>query len=111
LPGFSVFLEIKINKKRHLMKKFQKIILAIGSLGIIATAPAAYAVPFTITDITITPGGGYGQTDTDNVNNGKGGILLDARFPTTILDSSSFELTAAGQSNSFDLGLVSLYES
>lgn len=69
------------------MNKFQKIILAIGSIGILATAPAANAVLFTIDNASITPGTGYGID-----SNESSGTLLDVRFSTALFTGQSFSL-------------------
>jgi hypothetical protein len=91
------------------MNKFHKAILAAGSIGIVATVPIAYAMPFSITGGLFTPNSGYGV---DSGNNGEnGGRLLDVEFSTTGFAAQNFSLSSVGEFHRFDLGTLSFLES
>ncbi len=53
-------------------------VLAIAALRLILIAPAANAIPFTVTAASFTPDSGYG-IDSNETN----GTLLDVRFATS----------------------------
>lgn len=88
------------------MGNLQKIILAVGAIGMVAAAPAANAVPFSVSDASFAVSTGYGIDANEN-----GGTLLDVRFVTSgIFLPQSFALTSVGQSWTFNFGTVSFQE-
>lgn len=88
------------------MNIFRKVMLAIATMGCLATAPMAAAVPFEITAASFTPGSGYGiDADEDS------GTLLDVRFVTSgTFTPRQFDLSAIGQFLTFNFGTVNLQE-
>jgi hypothetical protein len=87
------------------MNKLQKIILAVGTTGLIAAAPVVEATPFTITSASFTAGSGYG-TDA----NESSGTLLDVLFSTSGFSTQNFALNSVGQSYTFNVGTVKFQE-
>jgi hypothetical protein len=87
------------------MNKLQKIILAVGATGLMASAPAVNATPFTITSASFTAGSGYG-TDA----NESSGTYLDVLFSTSGFSTQNFALNSVGQSYTFNVGTVKFQE-
>jgi hypothetical protein len=87
------------------MNKLQKIILAVGTTGLLATAPVVNATPFTISSASFTPGTGYGIDSSES-----SGTLLGVQFSTADFVAQNFALTSVGQSYTFTFGKVTLQE-
>lgn len=90
------------------MNQIQHMILAATAVAALATAPAAGAMPFSITDGAFAPGSGYGVDAGSSGENG--GTLLDVQFSTSGFAAQSFTLSSAGDYFTFNLGTVSFLE-
>lgn len=85
---------------------FTKLALtAVASIGLLAAAPAALAIPFSLTDAKVSFGTGYGVDSSEN-----GGTLLDVRFTDSLFVSRTFGLSEVNDSFTFDLGTVHFAE-
>ena len=82
-----------------------KSILSIASIALLAAAPVAQAVPFSITSATVTTGSGYGVDANEN-----GGKLLDVLFTETLVATQNSELSGEGDWFTFNIGTVELRE-
>jgi hypothetical protein len=78
-------------------------LLAVG-IGLLAAAPAAEAVTFSINNVSNSIGAGYGADANEN-----GGTKLDVLF-TQLMSASDFTANAIGEAVSFDLGTLELRE-
>lgn len=85
------------------MKKLIQVVAGLAVAGLLAAAPAANAVTFTITNGTFSPQNGYGTSNND----------LDVAFSTAGYwgAAKTFTLNTVGQTSSlFDFGSVDLRE-
>jgi len=87
------------------MKKIRQLALVAMAVGLMAGAPLAQAVPFSITSASLSPGSGYGQDPCE-----KCGTLLDTRFDTSGFVAQNFSLNSPGASHTFNVGTVALRE-
>ncbi len=90
------------------MPNLKKLPLALVAVGMFCGASLAQAIPFNITQASLTPGGGYGVDAGHNPENG--GTLLDVLF-SAALAPTSFSLGAVGDvSDAFTVGTVDFRE-
>lgn len=87
------------------MNTIQRMILAAAAAGALASAPAARAMPFSITSGAFMPGSGYGVDSVEN-----GGTLLDVQFSTNGFATQNFILSNVGDSFAFKFGTVNFHE-
>lgn len=83
------------------MKLLKKLLLIAGAAGLLALAPAAQAVPFTVTGSSFTPASGYGDFSFN---------LLDVEFSNSGFSTQNFSLNNVGDSYTFRIGRVTLEE-
>lgn len=87
------------------MNPIQHMILAATAVGTLAAAPAASAMPISITGGTFMPGAGYGVDAGEN-----GDTLLDVAFSTNGFAAQNFTLSNVGDSHTFKFGTVNFRE-
>ena len=87
------------------MNAIQHMILAASTAGALASAPAASAMPFSISSGAFMPGPGYGVDSGEN-----GGTLLDVKFSTSGVAAQNVVLSKVGDSFSFKFGTVTFHE-
>lgn len=90
------------------MKTYTKTLLALAATACLVVAPAARAIPFTVTAASLTPGSGYGVDSGSNPENG--GTLLDVLFTNTFSSPQTFSLNNVGDFFTFNAGTVNFNE-
>jgi hypothetical protein len=87
----------------------RRTIIAAACIGLLGAAPAAGAIPLSVTFVALLPGSGYGEDSRSNGENG--GTLLNVQFSAADFVTRDFSLAAVGDAFTFTLGTVSFLES
>jgi hypothetical protein len=90
--------------KTSLFKQFVTASIAATAFA----ASAAMAVPFSITNATVTGGTGYGVDASESQGSAN---LLDVLFPLNVVAPQNFNLMAVGNSYTFTIGNIVFRES
>jgi len=87
------------------MNAIQHMILTVSAASALVMAPAASALPLSITGGAFMPGSGYGVDSQEN-----GATLLDVRFSTSGFAVQNFSLNHVGDYFTFKFGTVDFLE-
>lgn len=99
-PGINVAKDKSTLKGVTNMNTIQRVISAVATVGLMATASLASATVFTVSAASFAPESGYGIEKNE----------LDVFFSTSAFSAQTFTLETVGASKKFDFGLINFRE-